>query len=157
MEFDSPHQSEKEKPILLLGKLHSFPQTALEKKLYSASKSDNVHSNTCPTYTSLKDLIPSNRRRLTRSPLQVQSAHEIPITNFLVKKAAWAYLQPMLEPSSSSRRSNNNESKHIFGRIWDDLKLPANACLRFINEHIIVKISRAFDLVFGGMLMINLV
>ncbi|KAF5744904.1 hypothetical protein HS088_TW07G00485 [Tripterygium wilfordii] len=137
MGFDSLLQT----PALHLAKLHSFPQTALEKRLY-------LSSTTTPTYTSLKDLMPSNRVRMR----SVKSAHEIPISNFLVKKAAWAYLQPMLEPCSM-RTCNDWESKHILGRILDDLKSPANACLQFINKYIIVKITRAFDLVLGALLI----
>ncbi|KAJ4971209.1 hypothetical protein NE237_004308 [Protea cynaroides] len=99
-------------------------------------------------YTSLKDLMPSSLG--IQSPRAVPGAetgYEICIKNRLVKQAAWAYLQPnTLVPGSSGR--------HFFERIWsrfssEYLKNSFNACLEFLDGHVIQMIKRAFDRLFG--------
>ena len=87
------------------------------------------------SYTSLKDLIPSNKG------LTIQSVYEIPITNLLVKKAAWVYLQPMPAVLPS------NEQILCFA--WDDVQNPVKDCFRFIQRNIINKIASALEKLLG--------
>ncbi|KAL5765427.1 hypothetical protein ACOSP7_016044 [Xanthoceras sorbifolium] len=102
------------------------------------------------TYTSLKDLMAPLSRNSTRSPysrsnLAFRSVHEIPISTNLVRKAAWAYSQPMPQ-----RVSSTSLEKHFFSRVWDELKPPVDACVKFITNQVILKITRAFGRVVGA-------
>lgn len=67
-----------------------------------------------PSYTSLRDILPSGPTTI-QSPkvpsFVAHSGYEISIRNRLVKQAAWAYLQPM---SSSPDSGGHN----VFHRLW---------------------------------------
>ncbi|KAJ9688641.1 hypothetical protein PVL29_014345 [Vitis rotundifolia] len=82
--------------------------------------------------TSLKDLTPSSPT-ISLAPCTIQSAYQIPISNLLVKQAAWAYLQPMPVLASSN--------KHFF----PSLPPPTRACVVFFTT-----ITRALNRVLGA-------
>lgn len=65
--------------------------------------------------------------------------------NFLVNRAALAYLSPM--PATSSRTSHR---KQFFIRTWDKVNLPVRACVNFINRHVVSKITGVFDKVMAA-------
>ncbi|KAK8550773.1 hypothetical protein V6N13_119275 [Hibiscus sabdariffa] len=101
------------------------------------------------SYTSLKDLIPPKSKNSTpfslfkdliqlRSKnsnpyskgLTIKSSYEVPITNLLLKKTTWIYLQPV----ESSSRENTS-----FCLPW------VEDCFRFIERNFINKIVAALD------------
>ncbi|KAK7825387.1 hypothetical protein CFP56_033145 [Quercus suber] len=129
----------------------SFPRTVREETAFAAANnSELANSSNSPSYTSLKELLPpSSEIRRRKSMLSrrfgMQSAHEIPISNFIVQKAAWAYLQP--SPPVSSFVAG---SKCILYLVWDEFKLPVHTCLNFINRHVIRAITSAFDRLLGA-------
>ncbi|ONI01439.1 hypothetical protein PRUPE_6G139500 [Prunus persica] len=94
----------------------------------------------CPLleYTSLKDLMPSSTRPQTRSSpkaLAMQSAYQIPISNLLVQKAAWAYLQPMPEPKEAVPRFSTMQ---LFGN------------LKIFSRSVVTAIRRVFGRLLGA-------
>ncbi|KAJ0083379.1 hypothetical protein Patl1_30335 [Pistacia atlantica] len=120
----------------------SFPTTSREDACYEPINSEAA------AYTSLKDLIPSTTRSgspkscYSEGSFGVQCVDDISVSNLLVKKAAWAYLQPMpklLTATSSSWR-----------RVWDELNAPMKACINFFNRRFVLKIARAFDRAMGA-------
>ncbi|KAF8395447.1 hypothetical protein HHK36_019393 [Tetracentron sinense] len=130
-------------------KSSSFPYTNGDKPSLSTVDFELLSLRSL-SYTSLKDLIPSSPGPGIQSPTgpASQSGYEISIRNRLVKQAAWAYLQPMSASSSSS-------GGHFFRRMWvkfsgEYIMNPINACLEFINLHVIPAIIRAFDMLLGA-------
>ncbi|KAJ4837453.1 hypothetical protein Tsubulata_015304 [Turnera subulata] len=107
--------------------------------LYSPSR-----SNSSP-YTSIKDLLPSPVGAFVNSPTAAptprSSSHDISIRNRLVKQAAWAYLQPMSSPSSSS------SGDHFLRRLWLQLSShnPVSACIRFFTLRVAPAVNAALD------------
>ncbi|KAI4348908.1 hypothetical protein L6164_009572 [Bauhinia variegata] len=100
------------------------------------------------SYTSLKDMLPSNSIAINspRSPTaMVSSGYEIPIRNRLVKQAAWAYRQPMSSSDSCSTCPD------FIRRLWQRLSSssnnsnPLSACLAFVTQHLVLGITRVFD------------
>ncbi|XP_038701390.1 uncharacterized protein LOC119998202 [Tripterygium wilfordii] len=102
-----------------------------------------VSLNSSLSYTSLKDLLPSNSAAIN-SPTATAAAsslYEISIRNRLVKYAAWAYLQPM---SSSP----NSSASHFLCCPWLQFSTSSNLVadfFKFINSQVIPGICRAFD------------
>lgn len=89
-------------------------------------------------YTSLKDLMPSSTSPKTCSSpkaLAMQSGCQIPISNLLVQKAAWAYLQPMPEPSEAVPRSSTMQ---LFGN------------LKIFSRSVVTAIRRVFGRLLGA-------
>ncbi|CAN1133976.1 hypothetical protein LINPERPRIM_LOCUS16367 [Linum perenne] len=124
----------------------SFPSPShLDFELYSFEQDSS-------SYTSLKDLLPSSA---VDSPAAAAagggggsfcygSAYEICIRNHLVKQAAWAYLQPM-------SASPGSDGPHNFlRRLWLKLRNPISACFRFVELHLIPRISRTFSRIFSS-------
>jgi hypothetical protein len=121
----------------------SFPRTVREDAAFATAESEAIDSPLL-AYTSLRDLMSKSslirrRRNFLSRSLVMQSAREIPISNFLVQKAAWAYLQPI--PVSTSTSSSSNKS--IWHRVWDEVRPPVNSCINFINRHVILAITEA--------------
>ncbi|KAF5737419.1 putative COPII coat assembly protein SEC16 [Tripterygium wilfordii] len=105
-----------------------------------------VSLNSSSSYTSLKDLLPSNSAAINspNATAAASSLYEISIRNRLVKHAAWAYLQPM---SSSPDAS----APHFLRRLWLRFSSPRNLVsdfFNFINCQVIPGIARAFDCIF---------
>lgn len=108
----------------------SFPISSCQKAYYESINPEVA------TYTSFKDLIPLTTQG--GSPKSCSSADDIPVTNLLVKKAAWAYLQPIPKILPANSLS--------WCRIWDILlKAPMKACVNFFRNRIVLKVTRAFD------------
>ena len=129
----------------------SFPRTVREETAFAAANnSELANSSNSPSYTSLKELLPPSseirrRKSMLSKRFGMQSSQEIPISNFIVQKAAWAYLQP--SPPVSSFVAG---SKCILYLVWDEFKLPLHTCLNFINRHVIRAITSAFDRLLGA-------
>jgi hypothetical protein len=103
----------------------SFPRTAREDTAFAAAESSE--DSPLLAYTSLRDLMPPSRGRNFRSKsFEAQSAQEIHITNFLVKKAALAYLQPIPMPGRSE--------SSIWHRVWEGVSPPVNACIKAVGR-----------------------
>ncbi|XP_040993308.1 uncharacterized protein LOC121239960 [Juglans microcarpa x Juglans regia] len=127
--------------IRKLFQCRSFPRTVLEDTAFVAANSERIESPPL-AYTSLKDLLP---RQPPPRGLSMQSVHEIPISNFLVQRAAWAYLQP----TPVSGTSSSCGYRCIFSRVWEELRPPVNACIRFFNRNVMTAITQALDRVVG--------
>jgi hypothetical protein len=134
----SPTQSEK-LSFITKTKSNSFPTALCEET--SNPNASLKHTLSSPyslsyTYTSVKDLIPCVE---SNSPLSqggfctIRSAEDIAISNVLVQKAAWLYLQPL--PKTRT---------YFWGHIWNKLM---NTCSKFINSNIVGKITHALDMV----------
>lgn len=86
------------------------------------------------------------RSAYSKANFQFHSSRDnIPMSNFLVNRAALAYLSPM--PATSSRTSHR---KQLFIRTWDKVNLPVRACVNFINRHVVSKITGVFDKVMAA-------
>ncbi|KAK8489193.1 hypothetical protein V6N13_010743 [Hibiscus sabdariffa] len=83
-------------------------------------------------FSLFKDLIPSRSRNSSSysKGLTIKSSYEVPITNLLLKKTTWIYLQPV----ESNSRENNS-----FCLPWIE------DCFRFIERNLINKIVAALD------------
>ncbi|KAL9391020.1 hypothetical protein Peur_014940 [Populus x canadensis] len=107
----SPTQSEK-LSFITKTKSNSFPTALCEET--SNPNASLKHTLSSPslsyTYTSVKDLIPCVE---SNSPLSqggfctIRSAEDIAISNVLVQKAAWLYLQPLPKTRTSSSSSSS--------------------------------------------------
>ncbi|KAH9659609.1 hypothetical protein KPL70_023916 [Citrus sinensis] len=133
----------KSKKLSFIAKIksNSFPRHSnCNNTYFSASGSEiNFCSATAIAveYTSLKD---------SKANFQFHSSLDnIPMCNFLVNRAALAYLSPM--PATSSRTSHR---KQFFIRTWDKVNLPVRACVNFINRHVVSKITGVFDKVMAA-------
>ncbi|KAJ6708231.1 hypothetical protein OIU85_028504 [Salix viminalis] len=135
-------------------KSNSFPRARCEETSDpNASLKHSLSSPSSPsyTYTSVKDLIPCVKSN-GRSPLShggfcsFRSPEDIAISNALVQKAAWLYLQPLPKlrhpppPPPPSRT-------YFWGDNWNRLKSPANTCLEFLSSNMVGKITHALDMV----------
>ncbi|OIW11374.1 hypothetical protein TanjilG_19630 [Lupinus angustifolius] len=111
------------------------PLSFLSRSLYNLNL-DTLNPPLSSSYTSLRDILPSTAA--TNSPTATAAAssscYEIPIRNHLVKQAAWAYLQPMSGPVTSS------PAPHSLRR----LRRRFTAFVSFINHHIIPTVSQVF-------------
>lgn len=80
-----------------------------------------------PSYTSLRDILPSTTTFI-QSPkppsFNSNSNYQISIRNRLVKQAAWAYLQPMSTSPGSAAST-------VFHRLWNRF---SNAVLHLISH-----------------------
>ncbi|EOY33338.1 hypothetical protein QUC31_018997 [Theobroma cacao] len=153
----APQANNESKKLAFTAKIESnnFPKTDRQSSYYAALDSElDSSSPLISTYTSLKDLMPSSKGSQSQNnPYSagstIASAYEIPITNLLVKKAAWVYLQPMALPPNSS---STTPKEHILCRAWVEVKSPVKACFRFIRRTIIHKIACAFEKFSGAIL-----
>lgn len=75
------------------------------------------------------------RSAYSKANFQFHSSLDIPMSNFLVNRAALAYLSPMPATSRTLHR------KQFFIRTWDKVNLPVRACVNFINRHVVSKIN----------------
>lgn len=142
----SPTQSKK-LSFITKTKSNSFPTALCEET--SNPNASLKHALSSPslsyTYTSVKDLIPCLK---SHSPLSqggfctIRSAEDIAISNVLVQKAAWLYLQPL--PKTRTPPPPPPPKTYFWGRIWNKLM---NTCPKFINSDVVGKITHALDMV----------
>ncbi|KAJ6365558.1 hypothetical protein OIU76_030357 [Salix suchowensis] len=135
---------------------NSFPRARCEETSDpSASLKHSLSSPSSPsyTYTSVKDLIPSVKSN-GRSPLShggfcsVRSPEDIAISNALVQKAAWLYLQPLPKLRHPPPPPPPPPSRTYFwGLIRNRPKSPASTCLEFLSSNMVGKITHALDMV----------
>ncbi|KAB5561640.1 hypothetical protein DKX38_006597 [Salix brachista] len=141
-------------------KSNSFPRARSEET--SDPNASLKHSLSAPsspsyTYTSVKDLIPSVRSN-GRSPLShggfcsFRSPEDIAISNALVQKAAWLYLQPL----PKIRTPPPPPRTYFWGLIRNRPKSPANTCLEFLSSNMVGKITHALDMVLAVFLWVVL-
>ena len=110
----------------------SFPRMVREDVAFAAVESSE--DSPLIAYTSLRDLMPPSSREwnFRSKSFGAQSAQEIHISNFLVKKAALAYLQPIPLPARSASSSDGN--KCIWHRVWEGVSPPVNACIKAVGR-----------------------
>ncbi|KAJ7981212.1 hypothetical protein O6P43_000504 [Quillaja saponaria] len=106
----------------------TFNYTSLRDLMPSVSGNIRIDTESTSTYTSLKDLMPSVNGNLGI----ITCSDDIPISNNLVQKAAWTYLQPMM--TSSKPIIVRKKRFLLLCRVWNKLKPQVHAYLRFIKR-----------------------
>ncbi|KAB1222634.1 hypothetical protein CJ030_MR2G010231 [Morella rubra] len=116
----------------------SFPRTVREDAAFASTANSN--------YTSLKDLVPPQssihwapNTFSSSGGIRKQSADEIPISNILVQKAAWAYLQPTPAAFGTTLGSSN---KCLLYRVWDRFVRP---WVKSMSGHVFMTITRTLE------------
>lgn len=149
----------KSKKLSFIAKIksNSFPRHSNCNNTYFLASGSEI--NFCSAtaiaveYTSLKDVMPSMkhcRSAYSKANFQFHSSRDyIPMSNFLVNRAALAYLSPM-PATSTSTSSRTSHRKQFFIRTWDEVNLPVRGCVNFINRHVVSKITGVFDKVMAA-------
>ncbi|KAK1410981.1 hypothetical protein QVD17_37524 [Tagetes erecta] len=117
----------------------SLTTTTTTSSSASSSADYELVSLKPPSYTSLRDILPSTTTTFINSPkppsFTSNSTYEISIRNRLVKQAAWAYLQPM-------STSPGSPGSTVFHRLWNRLsvavlQLITHICSCFVSYKVL--------------------